>query len=332
MSEARTLGVVVIGRNEGRRLVACLDALRDQDVPVVYVDSGSSDGSAEQAGERVESVVVLDAARPFSAARARNEGFERLVRTHAGLAAVQFVDGDCVVDAGWLDVGRRCLVEHPRDGIVVGRLAERRPDASIYNRLCAMEWRSPAGLVTEAGALGGIMMVRADSFRALRGFDEHVIAGEDSELGVRAVAAGWQIRKLDAPMATHDADIHRFAQWWRRAVRSGHAIGQRFHLNGRGPARDCARQRRSVLIWGFALPALALALAWPTRGLSLLLLGLYGWLWLRIVRFRTGRGDAPDDARLYARFTVLSKLAEAVGLLQFQWNRLRGRYRIIEYK
>jgi GT2 family glycosyltransferase len=237
-----------------------------------------------------------------------------------------------VLEVGWLDAGWRCLADNARDAIVVGRLAERRPDASVYNQLCALEWRSPAGLVTEAGALGGIMMVRADAFRALRGFDEQVIAGEDSELGVRAVAAGWQIRKLDAPMATHDADIHRFAQWWRRAVRSGHAIGQRFHLNGRGPARDCERQRRSVLVWGIALPLLIVVLAWPTRGLSLVLLALYGWLWARIVRFRVGRGDPPAEARLYARFTVLSKLAEAIGLLQFQWNRLRGRYRIIEYK
>jgi hypothetical protein len=49
------------------------------------------------------------------------------------------------------------------------------------------------------------------------------------------------VTKLDAPMATHDADIRRFGQWWRRAVRAGHAIGQRSYLNGRARlATACA--------------------------------------------------------------------------------------------
>jgi GT2 family glycosyltransferase len=325
-------GVVVIGRNEGRRLVACLAALRPLGATVVYVDSGSSDGSAGAARGAVASVVELDPARPFSAARARNEGFAALSALRPDLTMVQFVDGDCNVDPGWLAAAARTLDADPGAAVVVGHLLERHPDASIYNRLCALEWRSPPGTIRDAGALGGIMAVRAEAFRALGGFDENVIAGEDSEFGVRTVAAGWTIRKIDAPMATHDADIHRFRQWWRRAVRSGHATAQRFHLNGRGPARDGARQRRSILVWGMALPALAIGLAWPTSGLSLLLFGLYGWLGLRIARFRRSRGDSPSESRLYARFTVLSKLAEAIGLLQFHWNRARGRYRIIEYK
>lgn len=325
-------GVVVIGRNEGRRLVACLQALRPTGATVVYVDSGSVDGSPAAARGAVASVVELDPARPFSAARARNEGFAALVALRPDLAFVQFIDGDCFVDSGWLGAATAALEADPRAAIVVGHLLERHPDVSTYNRLCALEWRSPPGTITDAGALGGIMMVRVETFRSLGGFDEAVIAGEDSEFGVRTVAAGWRIRKIDATMATHDADIHRFGQWWRRAVRSGHATAQRFHLNGRGPARDGARQRRSVLVWGVALPIVVVAAAWPTNGLSLLLLALYGHLGVRIARFRRSRGDSPSEASLYARFTVLSKFAEAIGLLQFQWNRLRGRYRIIEYK
>jgi hypothetical protein len=39
-------GAVAIGRNEGQRLVRCLKSLSDADA-VVYVDSGSTDNSAE---------------------------------------------------------------------------------------------------------------------------------------------------------------------------------------------------------------------------------------------------------------------------------------------
>ena len=163
----------------------------------------------------------------------------------------------------------------PARSVVIGALQERHPEASIYNRLCALEWKSPPGDLRNFGALGGIMLVRATVFSRLGGFNVQVIAGEDSEFGVRVGVAGQKITKIAMAMATHDADIHRFGQWWRRAVRAGHAIGQRFRLNGRGPLRDCARERRSVLVWGVSLPLLIVGLAPFTNGASLLLAGGY---------------------------------------------------------
>lgn len=329
---AQRIGIVVIGRNEGERLQGCLDSLRGAGCPVVYVDSGSHDGSAQRARAQCERVVELDPARPFSAARARNEGYTALLSARPQLAFVQFIDGDCVLLPGWLDAAARAMDADAMRAIVVGPLHERAPEASVYNRLCALEWKSPAGDLRNFGALGGIMLVRTEVFARLAGFNEQVIAGEDSEFGVRVGAAGLKITKIDTAMATHDADMQRFGQWWARAVRSGHAIGQRFSLNGRGALRDCARERRSVLVWGIALPAAIVLLAPFTGGASLLLALGYGVLGLRIARYRLAQGDSRADAALYARFTVLGRFAETVGFLKFQLNRLAGRYRIIEYK
>ncbi len=325
-------GIVVIGRNEGARLVACLESLRPARRFVVYVDSGSSDGSVGRARSLCDHVVELDPAKPLSAARARNEGFGALLGARPETAFVQFLDGDCTLLPGWLDAAERAMDDEPARAVVIGSLQERHPEASIYNRLCALEWKSPTGDLSNFGALGGIMVVRAAVFARLGGFNADVIAGEDSEFGVRVGAAGHKISKIGAAMATHDADIHRFGQWWRRAVRSGHAIGQRFCLNGRGPLRDCARERRSVLLWGVSLPLLIVGLAPFTAGASLLLAGGYLLLGARIARYRRSQGDDPADARLYARFTVLGKFAEAIGFLKFKLNSMAGRYRIIEYK
>ena len=325
-------GIVVIGRNEGERLVACLQSLRGLPCPVVYVDSGSADASAERARALCERVVELDPAQPFTAARARNEGFHELLLLHPALDFVQFLDGDCTLMPGWLASACAAIGSDPARAVVVGPLSERRPEASTYNRLCALEWKSPAGDLTNFGALGGIMLVRAAAFARLSGFNEQVIAGEDSEFGVRVGAAGLKVTKIDVPMATHDADIQNFSQWWRRAVRAGHAIGQRSHLNGGGAARDCVRERRSVLLWGLALPLVILALLVPTRGLSLLLLLGYGVLGYRVARYRVRQGDAAADARLYARFNLIGKLAEGLGLLKFYFNLAAGRFNIIEYK
>ena len=39
------LGIVTIGRNEGERLRRCLSSVVGRGMPVVYVDSDSTDGS-----------------------------------------------------------------------------------------------------------------------------------------------------------------------------------------------------------------------------------------------------------------------------------------------
>ena len=326
------VAVVTIGRNEGERLEACLESVRGLGCRVLYVDSGSNDRSVELAGVLADQVVELDPSRPFSAARARNEGFAAAVAADAALEFVQFLDGDCTLLPGWLTAAVAAMDEDAGRAIVIGPLQERYPDASIYNRMCALEWRSPAGDLGSFGALGGIMLVRNAVFDAVGGFDPSVIAGEDSELGVRVASAGFKVTKIAAPMAVHDAAMSRFGQWWQRAVRGGHAIAQRYSLHGRAPVRDCARERRSVLVWGLALPATIALLAPVTHGLSLLLAGGYLVLGQRIVRYRRRHGDSRADAGLYARFVVLAKFAEAIGLIKFHVNQLTGKFRIIEYK
>lgn len=321
-------GVVVIGRNEGARLRASLESLRGAG-PVVYVDSGSSDGSVDLARALGAEVVELDRSVPFTAARARNAGLQRL-RLDPGVRLVQFVDGDCTLDPAWLPRAAAELESDPRLAVVCGRRRERSPEASRYNRLCDMEWDTPVG---DAAACGGDAMMRVEALAAAGGFREDMIAGEEPELCARLRRAGWRVRRIDAEMTLHDAALTRFSQWWRRAVRAGHAYAEGAWLHGRSRLRHNVRRAVSVLAWAGALPLLALALAWPTRGASLALLALYGLLWLRVAAGRRRRGDAPADARLYATFCVLGKFAELCGIGLFLWRRAwRRRTGLIEYK
>ena len=75
---ATVIGVVVIGRNEGQRLERCLRSLAQGADKVMYVDSGSTDGSLQLAANLGVEVLALDMSTPFTAARARNEGFAAL--------------------------------------------------------------------------------------------------------------------------------------------------------------------------------------------------------------------------------------------------------------
>ncbi|HEY0822298.1 MAG TPA: glycosyltransferase, partial [Ramlibacter sp.] len=88
---AGRVGIVVIGRNEGARLRACLASLPFEACEVVYVDSGSTDGSLQFAAAAGARGVALDGSRPFTAGRARTAGVAALVAAVPDAEFVQFV-------------------------------------------------------------------------------------------------------------------------------------------------------------------------------------------------------------------------------------------------
>lgn len=332
MSPSLKMAAVVIGRNEGTRLEPSLRSVQAAGLELIYVDSGSSDGSPALARSIGIPVVELDPARPFSAARARNEGLHEALRQWPQIHYVLFLDGDCLLDPLFPAAAAATFEEHGECAIVTGHLSERSPNETIYHRLCAIEWKSPAGPIENFAALGGIMAVRISAIREVGGFNEQVIAGEDSELGVRMALANHSVIKIDRHMAVHDVQMHRFSEWWKRSVRAGHAFAQRYALNGHTRLKDCRRELVSAILWGGAVPGAMILLLWPTRGLSLLLLAGYGLLAWRVYRYYVRCGVSASDAALAARFMIYSKFANFLGVLRYCMNRLRGRFRIIEYK
>lgn len=326
-ARTRALGVVVIGRNEGERLRRCLDSLQGHAARVVYVDSGSTDGSQSLARARGVTLVELDMTRPFTAARARNAGFSALGERDA-VRWVQFVDGDCEVLPGWLAQAAAYLEAHPAVAAVSGRLRERWPEASVYNHLCDLEWDTPVG---EARHCGGNAMYRAAAFASAGGFREDLIAGEEPELCVRLRGAGWKIWRIEQDMALHDAAMTRFGQWWKRAVRSGYAFAEGAQLHGRTAERHWVAESLRAWFWGLALP-LCVALA-AAAGLtaSLWLLLAYP---LQLVRRMLQRRGLPWRERgLRSAFELLSRFAELRGQLLFLGDRLRrSRRGLFEYK
>lgn len=311
-----TVGIVVIGRNEGARLTRCLASVMGRGLAVVYVDSGSADGSPDRARAAGARVIELDPAHPFTAARARNAGLAALLAA-GPLAYVQFVDGDCEILDGWIGAARATLDAEPGLAAVAGRLSERNPGASVYTRLCDMEWDRPPGLTD---AIGGIAMMRVAAIGVAGGFDNTLISGEEPELCRRLHVAGWRIRQIAAPMALHDAAMTRFGQWWQRTRRGGHAAAEAMARGDDAGTRQALR----ALGWGAGLPLATLAgmgLAGPWA--LLLLLAWPG----EIARLARQRG------LLWAAFTVLGRLAETHGMLGC-WTAHLGQRpaRLIEYK
>jgi|SRR5450830_69367 len=321
------IGVVVIGRNEGPRLLKCLQSLVGKAKSIVYVDSGSTDDSVALAMGLGVHVIHLDIQIPFTAARARNAGAYYLYQQDNSLDYVQFVDGDCEVVESWLDQASIFLNTHPSVAVVCGRRRERYPEASFYNLLCDIEWDTPIG---NTNACGGDALMRYDAFVSESGYREDLIAGEEPELCIRFRLAGYKIYRLEAEMTLHDAAMTSFKQWWMRTTRGGYAFAQGAYLHGRSTEKHWVAESKRAWLWGAIIPVSICILSVLINAFFLFLFLIYPIQVIRIAMF--GKNQHQAKWR-YAFFLVLGKFPELVGQVKFLWHlffNIRGN--LIEYK
>jgi GT2 family glycosyltransferase len=273
-------------------------------------------------------VVELDPGVPFTAARARNAGFHRLLELYPSLDYVFFIDGDCEAVKGWLEQAARFLDQNAEVAVVWGRRRERFPHSSVYNLLCDIEWGAvPPG---ESKACGGDAVMRTSAFRQVAGYRADLIAGEEPELCVRLRKSGWRIWHLADEMTLHDAALARFGQWWKRTMRAGYAFAQGAALHGAPPERHKVKESRRAWLWGLGIPLASLTLCWFTGWWGLALLLVYP---LQIVRLALRGKRSRRENWWYAGALVVGRFAEMVGQSKFVVNRLRRvQSALIEYK
>jgi GT2 family glycosyltransferase len=324
----KNIGIVIIGRNEGQRLIRCLDSLKGLNVEckhIVYVDSGSNDGS-QAAAEKFGAICLrLDMTLPFSAARARNEGWRYLAQHHSDIEFIQFIDGDCLLQANWLPAALQHLVNTPNVAIVCGRRRELHPDKSIYNQFCDDEWNTPIG---PALACGGDALMRVPALQDVNGYTDYFIAGEEPEMCYRMRQSNWHIFRLDEEMTLHDANITHFRQWWKRANRAGFAFALSAKEHGQGNEKFGVRQALRSLIWsGLLVVILMASIVWPVFLFALLIFPL------QIIKMFLTQQNKSLYSFISCFFLMISKLPEALGVIELLIKTLKKQdYTIIEYK
>lgn len=321
MTATENIGVVLIGRNEGERLKRALSAAKGQASVMVYVDSGSTDGSQVAAKAAGAHLVELDLSQPFTAARARNAGVDRLLREAPETKYIQFIDGDCALQPNWIEKAAAFLNQNPKTAVACGRRREQFPSASVYNRMIDAEWDTPVG---KTRSCGGDALMRREAFEQVRGFNASFIAGEEPELCVRIRKEGWEVWRLDEEMTLHDAALTRFSQWWKRNRRAGHAFAEGAALHGAPPERHNVKSTRSIILWGIVMP---LTIAIGSLLSPWALLGFLLWP-LQVVRLGLKTKDWT-----WAYFNTLGKFPEGLGVMEYILGRLSGKKtKIIEYK
>jgi GT2 family glycosyltransferase len=263
------VAVVIATRNRGPELVGTLARLRalEERPPIVVVDNGSTDGTAElvRAGHPEVRVVGL---RRNRGGAARTVG-ARLVDS----PYVAFSDDDSWWAPGALGQAAELLDRHPRLAVLAARVLvgpDRRRDP-----VCDEMAHSPLGRAADLpgpSVLGFIAcgaVVRRSAFLEVGGFHARLgVGGEEELLAVDLAARGWGLAYVEEVVAYHhpspsrDPSARRRVQvrnalwsaWLRRPL--GGAARQTVHL--------AARAMRQPGAWSGILLAL-LGLPWVLR-------------------------------------------------------------------
>ena len=329
-----TLSIVAIGRNEGDRLMRCLDSIKsiqglDGKVEIIYVDSASTDGSVARAAARGATVVAIDSNRP-TAALGRNAGW-RLATSDF----VLFLDGDTILHGDFPRVALAAISADSSLAAVWGHRRELYPNRSIYNRVLDLDWVFKPGFTEYCG---GDVLMRRRALEEVEGYDASLIAGEEPELCRRLRARGYRILHIDAPMTGHDLAMTKVRQYWRRALRTGHAyaeVSKRFQSTPDPLWRDArvANLRRGGF-WALTpLLAGAASLGWRTTLPAVLWVGLLFVLSVRSAWKVRWKSSDPWTLILYGLHSHLQQVPVCLGQLQYDFSARRGRRRrLIEYR
>lgn len=184
--------MVVATRDRGRRLALLLDALAVQtidDFEVVVVDDGSRDATpqllADRAAQGTLDLRTLRFAESRGPAAARNAGWRA-----GGAPFVAFTDDDCRPAPDWLERALEVLAAHPR-AVVQGRVEM---DPEQIGALDPFAHHFVVHDEHQGFPTANILYPRA-LLEELDGFDESFsrAAGEDTDLGWRAVEAGAEV-------------------------------------------------------------------------------------------------------------------------------------------
>lgn len=196
------ISVIVIGRNEGSRLSACLQSVQDAlavlSHEIIYVDSCSADDSLDRAK-------ALGARCYLLAEQDTTAGLGRFAGAREARGDVLlFLDGDMELCPGFCE---KALVEM---------------DATGCNGVCGIRedlyWQNGQLIGRndnyfrctqrrECPEFGGALMISAEALRACGGWSADTVACEEAELHARLKDVGCRITELPIPMIRHNDTV-----------------------------------------------------------------------------------------------------------------------------
>jgi GT2 family glycosyltransferase len=219
------ISVIIVNHDGEAHLGRCLESLDGSGAEVLLVDNASRDDSLLLVRERFPEVEVLPQDENLGFAAANN-----LAAAKASGEALLLLNADAWLEAGALDLLAGKLSDRPDVGLVAPRL--RYPDGrrqfswspargfvgevlqKARNPFEAQAWahgslaRWLARVVGPTWYTAACVMVRAEAFRAVGGFDESFFMYfEDVDLCLRLSAAGWRLAQEPRAVVCHAGGV-----------------------------------------------------------------------------------------------------------------------------
>jgi len=194
------ISVIIPTYRDWPRLLLCLNALTKQTLPrddfeIIVVDN---DPAGHAPPVLPTGVRCIHQAQGYSYA-ARNAG-ARLAQGEV----LAFTDADCLPQPDWLAMGLAALEAHPEWGLVAGRIEVFTDTENLVSRYENLfEFQQQAWVQTMHFGATANLLVHRLTLESVRGFDEAMKSGGDSDFGRRCKAQGWLIGYSDAACVLH---------------------------------------------------------------------------------------------------------------------------------
>lgn len=249
------LSILIVNWNSKDYLRSCLDSIRRTcghlSPQVVVVDGGSFDGSADMIKVDYPEVEFVQSQDNIGFGRSNNLGFERVTGD-----ALLLLNPDTELKPLAVDVLMTELQRNPRAGLIGARLLN--SDGSLqftavhhlptpWNVALDSDWlrrrwwsckgRHETTDSFEVEAISGAcMMIRAETFRQLNGFDpRYFMYAEDMDLCFRVRKMGFEIHYAPQSEITHHgggSSKTRFSRFSAVMIREALGVYMQTNLGG----------------------------------------------------------------------------------------------------
>lgn len=214
--------VIILTLNQHQSTFRCLKSLLSLQEPpfeVLLWDNGSTDGTVEAVHEAFPEILVHHHPTNLGVASGRNAAAELAINTFDP-SHLLFLDNDMLVEPGFVGGLLRPFEEDEKVGQTQAKLRFMDDRSRINDgggaKIYFITWQvTPVGYgeidlgqydqMAQCVSCGGAMMVRADVFRQLGGFDEifSPFGPEDLDFSLRLQKAGYKALYVPQAIAYH---------------------------------------------------------------------------------------------------------------------------------
>jgi glycosyltransferase involved in cell wall biosynthesis len=212
------ISVVIPLYNDEENIHQCLASLSVEllaEDEVIVVDNGSTDHSVSIVSQFQEMNVKLLTLEVGNVSAVRNFGAQ-----HAKGDILAFIDSDCLVQSGWRSASLRKLHGSDESIVATGSKCFVPKDVPWFTRTWFAQ-RRPDGDVIYINS--GNFIIKKSVFQSIKGFNDTLVTGEDSEICLRLRQAGYRVVEDAAIAVVHLGNPKTLTAFFQQ--QKWHALG-----------------------------------------------------------------------------------------------------------